>query len=169
VALAIDTVNYAPNLSVIPLFLNFHYLFPAASFLNIDFYGGPVLYLTSFKFASTDAWLLWDLDDSFESTGTAFGFQAGLGLDLQPAPSLALVLDASYHFGQLGEVVGSYTLRGSVLGYPINYSDDNTFLWKYMDGSYKRVELSADLPTGGSQAVLNLSGIALSAGLRIGF
>jgi hypothetical protein len=168
VALVTDKVNYAPSASVIPIFLNFHYLLPAASFLNIDFYGGPVLYLTDFKFTSSDQWLLWNLNDTFESKGTAFGFQAGLGLDFQLASSIALVLDASYHLGQVSEVKGAYTQQGTFFGIPINYSNANTYLWKYSDGSNTRVELNATQPTGGSKAVLNLSGIALMAGIKIG-
>jgi hypothetical protein len=88
-------------------------------------------------------------------------------LDIQLAPSIALVLDASYHFGQLSEVKGSYTQTGTFIGLPINYSSDSVYLWKYRDSGYDRVELSADGPSGGSKAVLNLSGIALSAGIKI--
>jgi hypothetical protein len=168
IALVTDTIKYAPNLSVIPLFLNFHYLLPAASFLNIDFYGGPVLYLTSLKFTASDVWLLWNLQDSFESTGTAFGFQAGLGLDFQLASSIALVLDASYHFGQLSEVKGTQKTTGSFIGIPINTTSANSYLWKYTSDGFNRVELNPNQPSGGSKAVLNLAGIALSAGIKIG-
>ncbi len=170
VALTTGTLRYAPELSVIPLFLNAHYLYPAASFLDIDFYGGPVLFLTSVKFNRSNKWLFWDLQDSFESTGAALGFQAGLGLEFKLASAIALVLDASYHFGRLNEVKGTYTQRGQSFGLPDEYSSDSVYLWKYNDSGYDRIELDTEPPSDGAgKAVLNLSGIALSAGFKIIF
>jgi len=164
-----DTVNYSPDFSVIPLFLNLHILIPAGSMLNIDLYAGPALYLTNLKWTDSDKWVLWNLSHTFSSTGTAFGFQAGAGLDIHLAPIIAIVLDASYHFGKLNEVKGTWTQKGTFIIWSYDDSFPNSYLWYYMNGTYPQIELNPNQPSssGSRKAAIDLSGIALTAGIKI--
>jgi opacity protein-like surface antigen len=163
-----DAITYSPNFSVVPLFLNFHYFVPAGSMLDIDLYAGPALYLTSLKWTDSDVYALWNTHNAFSSKGTAFGFQAGAGLDIKLGSSLAVVLDASYHFGKVSEVKGTRTSTGTVLIWPFNNSYPNTYLWSSTLGGYPVISLNDVQPDGGRKAALDLSGIALMAGIKIG-
>lgn len=174
----LDEITYSPKFTVIPLFLNFHYMVRIAPRLNLDLFIGPSLYLTSLKWTDSDTWLLWDLSSTFESKGTAFGGQAGLGFDFEMAPGFSLIVDGSYRIAQVSEIGGPWTQKGTFLFFTIDNSEPDSFMWSYKWNSggetYDMISIGPDLPagtgiSGAKKAILNLSGISASAGFKIRF
>jgi opacity protein-like surface antigen len=176
---AIEEITYAPKLSVISVFANFHYMTPIAPKLNIDLYAGPGLYLTKFDWEDSDVLSgVWDLTHTFSSSSTAFGFQAGLGLSFELAPNISLVVDGFYRYAKIPELKGTWTEEGYVLWMSGENSYDNSYLWYYEDNSsgtrYSRVILGLDKPSGSGisgarKAEISLSGITGIAGLKFSF
>jgi len=176
---AIQEITYTPKLSVISIFANFHYMTTIAPKLSIDLYAGPGLYLTKFDWEDTDVlYPLWDLTHTFESSGTAFGFQAGLGLSFELAPNISLVVDGFYRYAIIPELKGTWTEKGYFLWITGENTYEDSYLWYYEDNStstpYSRIMLGPDQPsgsgiTGSRKAEISLSGITGIAGLKISF
>jgi len=175
----VNEVTYEPNLAVVSIFANFHYMTAIAPMLNVDLYAGPGLYLTKFEWKDTDVFYpLWDLTHTFESSGTAFGFQAGLGLSFELTPNISLVVDGFYRYAIIPELKGTWTEKGYFLWLSGEYSYENSYLWYYEDNtygtSYSRVVLGPDQPSGSGilgsrKAEISLSGITGIAGLKFSF
>jgi opacity protein-like surface antigen len=176
---AIQEITYTPKLSVVSIFANFHYMTAIAPMLKVDLYAGPGLYLTKLDWEDTDVlYGLWDLTHIFESSSTAFGFQAGLGLSFELAPNISLVVDGFYRYAKIPEFKGTWTEKGYFLWISGENSYDNSYLWYYEDNStgirYSRVSLGPDQPsgsgiTGSRKAEISLSGITGIAGLKFSF
>ena len=172
----VETFNYHPKFSVLPLFLNLHYTLPVGSRLGIDVHAGPAVFITTLDWTDSDKFVLWEESRTFSSRNTVFGFQAGLGIDLKLASAIALVLDGSYNFAKISEVKGTWTNKGWFMLWSVDDTYADSFLWYYrntsMSGTYPMVNLGPDTPSGpgvsdARKAVLNLSGIVLQAGFKI--
>ncbi len=173
-----DQIVYKPALSAIAIFSNFHYMATVAPKLGIDLYAGPGLYLTKFDWEDSDTWALWDLMHTFSSKGTAFGFQAGLGLNFELAPKIYLVIDGFYRYATITEVKGDWYEKGWLIIWTYDETHPNSYLWYYEDNStgtrYSRVSLGPNQPSGSGivgsrKAEISLSGITGIIGLKIGF
>ncbi len=165
------------SVSAIPIFLNLHYFLPVGQKMKIDVFGGPLLVLGNFKWQNTDAFALWDLAYDFKSSGTAFGFQAGLGLGVQVASRIELVLDVLYRFAPWSEVKGTLTEQGWVLFWDVDNVFEDAYLWSYQYKSggttYDLVGLSDTAPSGtgysnAKKSPFQMGGLAVTAGIKIG-
>lgn len=161
------------SVTAIPIFLNFHYFLPVGPKMKIDLFAGPVLALGTFKWYNTDAWLLWDLEYDFKSTGMAIGAQAGLGLDFQIAPKIGLILDVLYRFAPWNDLKGTLTEKGWLLIWNVDEVFDEAYLWSYQETlggkTYDRVGISPEAPNNTAKhSPFQLGGLAVTAGIKIG-
>ena len=175
-----DKSTFKPKLTVIPLFLNIHYALPISSKLGLDLFAGPSLLITKFDFSEdySSTQLHWRYQSTFVSKNTAFGFQGGLGLDLEISSHLGFFLDGSYRYAKVGEVKGDWTEKGTSVFGPYEDMSSNYSLWYFeykQNGKiYPRLGLIENAPEGAEysnvrKGVLKLSGISVVGGLKIRF
>ena len=175
-----DKSTFKPKLTVIPLFLNIHYALPISSKLGLDLFAGPSLLITKFDFSEdySSTWYNWSYQTTFVSKSTAFGFQGGLGLDLEISSHLGFFLDGSYRYAKVGEVKGDWTQKGTSDFGPYEDIGSNYSLWYFEDKEngkiYPRLLFMENAPEAAEysnvkKAVLNLSGITVVGGLKIRF
>ena len=171
------TSTFRPRLSVIPLFMNLHYFLKLAPKASLDIYAGPLFQVVQFTFENPSTVSLNAVDQTvtYTASQTAFGFQTGLGLSYDLMAGIGLVADASYRFGKATDFMGNWAVLGTSAAGTINKSSAESYMWAYDDGGYFLVDFydkngpTGDSVSGARKADLRLSGIALSAGLKIFF
>jgi len=176
--LPFDSVStFRPNLSVIPLFVNIHYMTRLASRLNLDIFAGPLYQVVQFKFKGA---LTTSLDavnqiETFTASVTSFGAQGGLGLSFEIFRGVALVAEGCYRYGITTHLFGNWSLLGSSASGPISQSSSEYYMWSYDDtpaATYSRIGFfDKNGPTGNfvsnaEKSDLHLSGITALAGLK---
>jgi len=175
--------TYTPKLSVIPIFLNLHYYLPVASILNIDFYGGPGYYLTSFDFTNDWEWGIAGLfpqagTETFKASKGTIGFQGGIGLEVELAAGFGLFLDICGQYAKISELKGDWTDKQ--VGFFNNWSKSGSgyYFWyydwqvggkKYAWGAFAEDKPSDPSFSGVRKAAINLTGYSLSGGIKINF
>ncbi|MDD8026519.1 MAG: outer membrane beta-barrel protein [Acidobacteriota bacterium] len=170
-ALVTDELTYEPKLSAFSIFMNFHYFLPIGSRMKLDIYAGPVLAFGSFSYGYSDAWLLWDYSDTFKAKGTAFGFQTGLGFDIQLASKISLVFDILYRLAPWGNVQGTLTEKGWILLWDVDDVWEDITLWSGHDSDGDWLVFSDTQPTGYDtvkKAKFDLGGLTATFGIKIG-
>jgi hypothetical protein len=163
--------TYQPKISAFSIFMNLHYSLPMGSRMKLDLFVGPVLAFGSFSYAETDTWILADLDYTFEATGTAFGFQTGLGFDFQLAKNISLVFDILYRFVPWANIQGTETVDGTALGFPVHNTYPDEFAWLGQDSDGDWLTFLTAQPTGYvtvDKAKLDLGGLTATIGIKIG-
>ncbi|GEM_PF-6052953 len=169
-ALVTNELTYEPKLSALSIFMNFHYFLPMGSRMKLDIYAGPVLAFGSFSYAHSDAWLLWDFEDTFKANGTAFGFQTGLGFDIQLASKVSLVFDVLYRFAPWGNVHGTFTEEGWILIWDVDEVWDDLTFWTGHDEDGDWFVFAEDEPTGYDtvkKSKFDLGGLSATIGIKI--
>jgi hypothetical protein len=167
------------RVSVIPLFLNLHYLTRLVAGLSLDAYAGPVFYVVQFNFDDARTFSLDALEDTitFAASQTAWGGQAGLGLAYKLVGGLSLVADGCYRFGTVSDLQGNWADLGTSAPGPVNESSALTYLWFYklaQGSAYDQLAFADSAPAGPGvsgvrRARIDLSGLALSTGFKFGF
>ncbi len=174
------SLGLKPTVSAIPIMLNLHYFMPVSPTINVHFYAGPGLYLSTFKLDSHTVFEgIADLTATFRpESKAAFGVQGGIGIELAVGGNMWLVVDAQGRFVNISELVGDVVTTGTVLGFPINDTETNQTLWydEFQSGGvwYAEYTLGATQPTGAGvrnvkAASIGLTGVTFQAGFRIGF
>lgn len=171
------TSTFKPRLSVIPLFMNLHYFVQLAAKAKLDVYAGPVFQVVQFTFEnpSTSSLNAVSQTVTYTASQTSFGFQAGAGLGYDIMAGVALIVDASYRSGKATNFMGNWAVLGTSESGTINKSSAESYMWAYSDGKYSHLDFfdlngpTGDAISGARKADIRLSGIAVSAGLKIYF
>jgi len=168
------------RVSAIPIFINLHVLLRPLSRLAVDVFAGPVFQVVQFNFENTLISSFGSLDqtETFTASQTAFGGQAGLGLNLDLFPGASLVVEGCQRFGRVANLQGNWSLRGtSDLG-PINQTSAEAVAWYYelaAGAVYPRLGFFGSGGPAGEgvsnarKAELDLSGLVVSAGVKLSF
>jgi len=169
--------TYQSKVSVIPFFLNFHYLARLASHLKIDLFGGPTFNIVQFNFKNPSMTSTFSTTEtvSFTASVAALGLQGGLGLDFEITPNIALVADGYFRYGKVTNIKGNWSDILSATSGTAVKSSAEYYLWYYDytgGGSFPQFGFyDINGPTGSSvsgarKADINFSGIVILAGVK---
>jgi hypothetical protein len=172
--------TYRPEITAIPITVSLHYAYPLGRTLRLDFFGGAVYCLTTFRheFRLASDFFSYSQTQDFTSRTGAFGFRGGLGLEIVLASALALVVQAEGRYAVISEVSGDLTNQENLLTGNRRDTVRNAFLWIYDQADagtrYVRMAFSQSQPSGPSVAnvrkgQIDLSGFSASAGIRLYF
>jgi len=172
--------TYKPRLSVIPLFINLHYFVPLASKAKLDLYAGPLFQVVQYTFENPSTTSVDAVSQTvtYTASQTSFGFEAGLGLSCNIMPGVALIIDGCYRNGEATDLKGNWAVLGTSASGTINKSSAEYYVWAYdyaPGGTYSLVDFfdangpAGEFISGARKAVIRLSGITASAGLKIFF
>ena len=172
--------TYKPSLSVIPLFVNLHYLAKLGSKLDLNIFAGPLFQVVQFNFTNGSTMSISSVTQTltYRSSKTTLGGQAGLGLNFKIFKGVALVVEGCYRYAKISNLMGNWAVIGNSASGPINKSSAEYYLWAYNDtsgGGYPRIDYFNNKgPTGGSvsgarKADINLSGITATGGIKFSF
>jgi hypothetical protein len=171
------TAGYNARVSVLPFGINVHYMMPIGSRLTLDAYAGPVFSIVQFNAANPTTSTISDLRQliTFTASQTALGGQIGLGLAFRVIPDLALIADGFYRIEKVGNLQGNWAQSGTADAAAIAGSSSIYYLWTYQSAGIQRIGFfDANGPTdtaatGARKAEIDLSGLALAAGIRFSF
>jgi hypothetical protein len=170
--------TYNAKVSVIPFFLNFHYLARPAPKLRLDLFAGPVFNIVQLNFENPSITSTFSTTETvaFTASIASLGFQGGLGLNFEITPNIALIADGSYRYGKVSNIKGNWSdIVSSPSGTTV-ISNAEYYLWYYENaqgGPYPQVGFyDKNGPTAGSisgarKADINLSGIVILAGFKL--
>jgi hypothetical protein len=169
--------TYAPKVSVIPLFLNVHYLTGITPAVSLDLFAGPVFEIVQFGFARNATSSLDSLSETetFNASGTALGFQGGLDVGFRVVRGVTLVAEGLYRAAKLTDLSGNWFLTSTTSSGTVTQSNSSYYLWSYdytAGGVYHRIGFfdsngpSGDGISGARKARLNLSGLVALVGVR---
>ena len=169
-----------PQISAIPFFLNFHYKIGLGARAGLDVFAGPVFQIAQFsseRNAASDADPQTEVE-AFKASVPTLGVQAGISLSLALGRGISLVADGLYRYEKAYKFVGNWTYFGASSTGTTTGTSTAYYLWKYdFEGakSYPLIGFYDDKGptgpgiTGARKAELDLSGLTLSAGIKIDF
>lgn len=172
-------INHNGSLKALALMINF-YAFLGKAPLNIYVYGGPGFYFGTATWDAkyVDNVFYYDLTSEYhtEVTGTAIGFQGGLGVEFDLAKNFAIFLEGKGRFCKInnwsGDMTGDDAIWGDVdesgkLWYVEGYT---LMSWLYTDEYYAEGEISEDEPDGTDdyQNVRPFEAILTGFSIRVG-
>ena len=170
--------TYNSKVSVIPFFLNFHYLARPAPKLKLDLFGGPTFNIVQFNFQNPSITPTFSTTETvaFTASIAALGLQGGLGLNFEITPNIALVADGYFRYTKVSNIKGNWSdIVSSPTGTTL-ISNAEYYLWYYDyadGGSYSQIGFyDKNGPTGSSvsgarKADIKLSGIVILAGIKL--
>jgi len=172
------TSTLKTQVSVIPFFMNVHYFARLAPRLNLDVYAGPVFFIvqTHVENPGTLTTANTSTLELFTASDSTLGAHAGLGLSYQLTRRFHLVGEAEYHVGSYTDLQGNWVQNTTSDAGFDSLSSDSYFMWTYtQSGKYTRYGFSdlngptGDGITGARHTKIDISGLMLSAGVRISF
>ncbi|MBN1273604.1 MAG: hypothetical protein JXB26_15160 [Candidatus Aminicenantes bacterium] len=170
--------TYHPKFKTIPLFFNLYFGIPGPS-VNIVFHAGAGYYMGQFdwkySYIDTD-----DPDVYYEETWSAkknaFGFQAGLDIELKLARSFAFIIGLEGRFVKFSNLSGDFSWLDVSSWWEDSGTAPNLTLW-YCEydtgvGTFPEIFFSDTKPSGPGyqnvrEAVINLNGISAKVGFKI--
>jgi hypothetical protein len=172
--------TFKPTLSVIPLFVNLHYVTQFAPKANLDLFAGPLFQVVQFTFENPSTMSVNAVSQTLTYTAsqTAFGFQSGFGLSYDIMSGVALIVDGCYRYGKATNLMGNWAALGTSATGTINGSSAEYYVWSYdyaPAGKYSLLDFfdkngpTGDFVSNARKADIRLSGITASAGLKIYF
>ena len=172
--------SFEPKLTVVPLTLNLHYQLPLGKILNVDLFGGAGGYLMRFetKSASTSDFFAYHKENTFVAQKMILGLQAGVALELELTPHIAVVLQSEARLAKATYLQGDWTNVESLSQGTSREEGKNGFFWAYnitdVSGTFPQAAFSAAGPTDSSfssihKGTLDISGVTAAAGLKITF
>jgi hypothetical protein len=171
------TGSYNVRVSVLPFGINIHYMVPLGARLTLDAYAGPDFSVVQFNVANPTTTTIARVNQlvTFTASRTALGGQIGFGLAYRLVPGLSLIADGFYRIQKIGELQGNWARSGTSDAGDLAGSSSAYYLWTYQDGGIQRLGFydtngpSGAAVTGARKAEINLSGLALVAGVRFSF
>jgi hypothetical protein len=166
------TSGFKPSISVIPVTLNLHYLAPIAPKLNLDLSGGVGFYLVTLNVETHEAEGTSKTDYTFNSSKGGIGLQAGLGLEIQASPDVAILFKATGRLASVSSFKGEWTrVSNLAIG---NGSGSDYYIWYGTYYSYPIYGFGAEAPSGPGlsdvrEFAINLTGFSIVAGLKLSF
>jgi hypothetical protein len=172
-----DSLTANPDFFAIPVMLNLHYELPLGP-IRLDLAVGAGAYLCWFNYDAqfSSSQFDWSYQYTWKAAKVAFGAQAGLGLELPLFRGLSLVLDIFGRYARAGDLKGSWTVSGSLAGFPYSDSGDDHFFWYYELTSagitYPQTALQLHEPrnfavSNARRGHFDYTGAAASAGFKI--
>jgi hypothetical protein len=170
--------TYNSKVSVIPFFLNFHYLARPAPKWKLDLFAGPTFNIVQFNFENPSITPTFSTTENVAFTGSiaALGLQGGLGLNFEITPNIALVADGYFRYGKVSNIKGNWSDIVSAPSGTTVKSNAEYYLWYYENtegGSYPQIGFyDKSGPTGSSisgarKADINFSGLVILAGIKL--
>ena len=170
----------APRITVVPVILNLHWTVPLGRSLRLDLYAGAGYYLADLhqEFRTSTNFFEFSESQIFQARKGAFGGQGGIALEFVLGSHAAFFVQAEGRYVALSDVQGDTMEQGSwFLG---DWSGDQgkAYLWAYSladaGTTYPQLAVSFSAPAGTGvtnvrKAQIDLSGISLTAGIRIDF
>jgi len=168
-----------PQLSAIPFFLNAHYKMSLGTKLGLDVFAGPVFQIAQFsseRNATSSVDPLGEVE-AFKASVPTLGLQAGLSLSLSLGRGISLVVDGLYRYEKAYDFVGNWTYFGTSSTGSTSGTSSTYYLWYYdfagpagstpLVGFFDENGPTGTGITGARKAELNLSGVTLTAGIKI--
>jgi hypothetical protein len=174
-----DTI--APRITAVPLALNLHREWQIGRSISVDAYAGIGCTLATFhqEYRIVSDFFDYRQTDAFTTRKAAFGGQAGLALEFEIAHHLGIFIQAEGRMAPLTDLHGDRTISGSYFLGPVPEETSPAYLWAYTLSvsakAFPYLAVSLATPTAGTgesignvrKATLDLSGVALTAGIRI--
>jgi opacity protein-like surface antigen len=173
--------TYKARISVIPFFLNFHYIARLTTKTSLDIYAGPLFQIVQFNFEnpSTTSILSTEHTVTFTASKTSLGLQGGLGLNYEISSGVALIAEACYRQGKIWNIMGNWADLGNSASGPISQSSSEYYMWAYDDvvqgkanqriGFFDANGPVGDSLSGARKTGINLSGLTALAGVKFSF
>lgn len=170
--------TYKSRVSVIPFFLNFHYLLRLAPKWKLDLFAGPAFNIVQFNFENPSATPTFSTTETVAFTGSiaALGLQGGVGLNFEITPNIALVADGYFRYGKVSNIKGNWSdIVSSPSGTTIK-SNSEYYLWYYdyaqsssysLIGFYDTNGPAGSSVSGARKADINLSGFIVIGGIKL--
>ncbi len=171
---------FRSKLQVMPLSLNFHYRRPLASRWRLEGYAGAGLYLSRFDLFESHLFESRQqryVSDFKGSSNAVPGLQAGVALEFEVSPHLALFLGGGLRLAVLSPVSGraSTTFTDSTQTIAAREQPGDYYYFDHLYGGesfgyyiYAQSPPVDDFVRNARKARISLSGISLSCGIRIG-
>jgi len=172
------TSLYTPKVTVIPLFLNFHWKTRLTPRAGLDLFGGPVFQIVQFGFgrdetSTTDPTAV---TETFNASGTALGLQGGLSLSYQVVRGVAIVVDGFYRASKITDVKGNWFLNTTTAASgTVTQSSSSYYFWFFNDtqgavyqrfGFFDASGPSGPNVSGARHADINVSGLVALVGVK---
>jgi hypothetical protein len=167
-----------PQLSVIPFYLNVYYKIQVTPAIGLHVFAGPAFQIVQFSYQRQTTSTLNSLTEleTFKAASPSLDYQGGASLTVRIARGLALVVDGFYRHGHASNFSGNWLLSSSSATGPVNKSSSTYAFWYYtyapgasypLIGFFDTPGPTGDGISGVRKADINLSGLTLTAGLRI--
>jgi hypothetical protein len=167
-----------PQLSVIPFYLNVYYKIQVTPAVGLHVFAGPAFQIVQFSYQRQTTSTLNSLTEleTFKAASPSLGYQGGASLTVRIARGLALVVDGFYRHGHASNFSGNWLLSSSSATGLVNKSSSTYAFWYYayapgasypLIGFFDTTGPTGDGISGVRKADINLSGLTLTAGLRI--
>jgi hypothetical protein len=171
------TAGYNTRVSILPFGINIHYMVPLGARVTLDAYAGPVFSIVQFNAANPSTTTIAHVNQliTFTASRTALGGQVGFGLAYRLLPGLSLIADGFYRIQKVGNLQGNWAQSGTSDAGDLAGSSSTYYLWTYQNSGIQRIGFfdsngpSGAAITGAREAEINLSGLALAAGIRFSF
>jgi len=154
-----DTISQEFKFSFIPITGSLHFKLPVGNALNVLLQGGAGYYLGNIKHNYNSSSLM-TLEDAKCNT---LGIHAGVGVEIGMGSSAAIVISGLYRIANFKEWTG--TRDGG---------EGNLYLYEWYSNYYGKyfpaMGIFDSAPSGSARlAEINISGLVLKAGFKIGF
>ena len=170
----------APRITAVPLVLNLHRDVSLGGPFRLDLYAGAGYYLTTLRqeFRTSTNFFEFAESQTFQARKGAFGGQGGIALEFLLGSHLAFFAQAEGRYVALSDIQGDVTDQGSWFLGDWTGSGGKAYLWSYdltdAGTTYPQLAVSFSAPAGTSvtnvrKTRIDLSGVALSAGIKIEF
>jgi hypothetical protein len=167
------------KVSVIPFFINLHYLALVVSRLSLDVFAGPVFNVVQFNYvnASSTTLLAAQTTETFTASHTAVGGQAGVGLNFEIIKGVSFVAEGCYRYAKVKDFQGNWSRLGTSSLGPVSQTSSVSDMWFYrlnVGSTYDQFGFFDSIPQGSSisgarRAEIDLSGFNASAGFKFSF
>ena len=158
------TPSNKTKISAVPIRAGLFFTFPMGGAVNVSLNFGAAYYLTKFDW-DWDSGEMGEIHDSVKANG--FGYHGGIGLEFDLSPDLAFFLEGTARYVKIKGFEGTEKGREG----PDEWTSDGTLY--YVEGSdYPSLLIRESMPTGykvAREAEVNLSGLAVTAGLKMKF
>jgi hypothetical protein len=168
-------VNYtmvgAPKMDILSLRLGLFYTLPLSRLLTVCLNAGPAHYFADFQYGRSFNTTT-DTDSLLQKVKARdWGLEGGVGLEIRMNQRLAFILEAQGRYAKISGFEGKEEIY-RVIGGPVSSTVENGTLL-YVEGEeHPRLDIFPAGPPAGitaKQAVLNLTGLSLQAGLNFKF
>lgn len=174
-----DTI--APRITAVPVALNLHREWRIGGSFSLDAYAGIVCTWATFQqdFRTVSDFFDYRQTDSFTARTAVFGGQAGISMEFEIARHVGFFVQAEGRMAAWNDIHGDRTISGSYFLGPVPEETSPAYLWAYTltvsAKAFPYLAVSLATPTAGTgeaignvrKATLDLSGVALTAGIRI--